>query len=56
MKYTSYNELLKRISWLEAEIDTCLSCDLPIVHLEKELCTLRTKKESRFSKPEYIYE
>ena len=43
MKYTSHNEIIERINWLEAEIDRCLSCDLPIVQLEKELCTLRPK-------------
>jgi hypothetical protein len=43
MNYTSQNEILGRIHWLEAEIDTCLSCDLPIEHLEQELSTLSTK-------------
>ena len=43
LKYTSHNELLERINWLETEIDMCLSCDLPIVHLDQELCTLSTK-------------
>ena len=43
MRYTSYNELVKRIILLEAEIDMCLSCDLPIEHLEQELCTLKAK-------------
>ena len=43
LKCSSRYELVERINWLEAEIDKCLSCDLPIVHLEQELCTLRTK-------------
>ena len=43
LKYSSRYELVERINWLEAEIDKCLSCDLPIAHLEQELNTLRTK-------------
>jgi len=43
LKYNFNNELEKRINWLEAEIDKCLSYDLPIVHLEQELSTLRPK-------------
>jgi len=43
LKCSSRYDLLERINWLETEIDKCLSCDLPIVHLEQELCTLRPK-------------
>ena len=43
LKCLSLYDLLERINWLETEIDKCLSCDLPIVHLEQELNTLRTK-------------
>ena len=30
-------EIYKYIDWLESEIDKCLACDLPSVHIEKEL-------------------
>ena len=43
LKCSSRYDLLERIDWLEAEIDKCLSCDLPIGHLEQELSTLRPK-------------
>ncbi len=45
LKCSSRYDLLERINWLEVEIDKCLSYDLPIVHLEQELSTLRPKVE-----------
>ncbi len=30
-------DIYKYIDWLESEINKCLECDLPSVHMEKEL-------------------
>ena len=40
-------EIEKRIVWLNEEIDRCLSCDLPIAHLERELALITALESSR---------
>ena len=41
----SFEEIINRILWLQAEIDLCLQYDLPIEHLEKELSEIDTIPE-----------
>jgi len=36
-KIINRKEIYNYIDWLESEIDRCLACDLPFVHIEKEL-------------------
>lgn len=36
-KIINGKEVYKYIDWLESELDRCLECDLPSVHIEKEL-------------------
>ena len=40
-------DIERRITWLHEEIDRCLSIDLPVDHLERELALINALNNSR---------